>query len=473
MLRSLFAPRLLILLLVMLGGVFPPVSVCRASVFGEFTIRDEVELGRKFNMMIRASMPVIEDPEVTGYVQDLVDRIAAGMPPQPFELRTAVIRNGALNAFATAGGYVYVFSGLILHAEHEAELAGVLAHELAHVSQRHIAQSVEQSRLVGVGTLAGLLAGAFLGSKSGDAGNALMIGSLAAGQAAQLKYSREHEEEADQVGLKYLMDAHFPPGGLVQAFKKIRRLSWLGGSSIPSYLSTHPGVEERIGYLSDRIAGLPGTVQHPDVDERRFLRVREMVRARYSPAEAALAYYKTHDTTLMERLGRGIVFSRLNRIAEAAERFQSLVEVSGPRDPLLLREAGRFFFEYGSRDRAAMYLQQAVLKNPRDLMALFFYARILSEMGQESDAIRYFQEILYRLPDDGEVHYYLGRTLGKNGEVFRAHLHLCYAAIYRKDQAGLRFHLRKVKAMATSGDRQGLLEELEKIMSERKELERR
>ena len=104
LLRSLFAPRLLILLLVMLGGVFPPVSVCRASVFGEFTIRDEVELGRKFNMMIRASMPVIEDPEVTGYVQGLVDRIAAGMPPQPFELRTAVIRNGALNAFATAGG---------------------------------------------------------------------------------------------------------------------------------------------------------------------------------------------------------------------------------------------------------------------------------------------------------------------------------------------------------------------------------
>lgn len=457
---------------IMVAMILQPASLSYGSVLGEFTIRDEVELGRKFNLMIRSSMPMIEDSEVTGYVRDLVDRIAQGMPPQPFELRSAVIRNSALNAFATAGGYVYVFSGLILNAEHEAELAGVVAHELAHVSQRHIAQSIEKSRLVGIGTLAGLLAGAFLGSKSGDAGNALMIGSLAAGQAAQLKYSREHEEEADQVGLRYLMDARFPPGGLVDAFQKIRRKSWLGGSSIPSYLSTHPGVDERIGYLSDHIARLPSALQHPRVNEERFLRVRELVRARYSTAEGALAWYETHESTDLERMGRAIVLSRLNRIGEAEELFQNLVAGPARKDPLILREAGRFFFEFGSRDEAARYLQQAVVRNPSDLMALFFYARILSEMGQEDAAAGYFRDILKRLPDDWEVHYYLGRTLGQSGDVFQAHLHLCYAALYRKDQTKVSFHLKKARAMADSESRRGLLEELEKTMRERRELER-
>lgn len=457
--------------LVVLALLVQPAAFVRAGVLGDFTIRDEVELGRRFNMMIRSSMPVIEDPVVTGYVRDLVQRLARGMPPQPFRLQPTVIRNGALNAFATAGGYVYVFSGLILNVDSEAELAGVVAHELAHVSQRHIAQSIEQSQLAGLGTLAGLLAGAFLGSKSSEAGQAVMFGALASSRAAQLKYSREHEEEADQVGLQYLMEARYPPGGLVDAFQKIRRLSWLGGSSIPSYLSTHPGVEERIGYLSDRIEGLPEQVRSVDVDETRFRRVRELIRARYAPADEALPYYDTHAETVMERLGRAIVLGRLNRIAEAMEQFQRVLALDGRKDPLVLREAGRFFYEYGSQEQAAMYLQEAVLRAPDDLMALFFYARILSEMGRETEAAGYLRDVLHKLPDDGEVHYYLGRTLGKKGDVFQAHLHLCYAALYRREKSRLRFHLEKARRLADNEDRQGLLEELEKTIRERREVE--
>jgi predicted Zn-dependent protease len=463
---------LLLVPIIALVLLVSPRDVVRAGIFGDFTIRDEVELGRKFNMMIRSSMPMIEDPVVAGYVRDMVQRIARGMPPQPFALESAVIRNGALNAFATAGGYVYVFSGLILNADHEAELAGVVAHELAHVSQRHIARSIEQSQLAGLGTLAGMLAGAFLGAQSSEAGQAVMFGALASSRAAQLKYSREHEEEADQVGLHYLMEARYPPQGLVDAFQKIRRLSWLGGSSIPSYLSTHPGVEERIGYLADRIAGLPQRVRTPEVDESRFLRVRELVRARYSPAEDALPYYEVHETTVMEQLGKAIVLSRLNRISEAEEQFRTVLNAAGRGDPLILREAGRFFYEYGNLKQAAMYLQEAVIKAPHDLMAQFFYARILSEMGQEHEAVGYLQNILHKLPDDGEVHYYLGRTLGKTGSDFRAHLHLCYAALYRREQSRLRFHLQKARKLADSEDRQGLLEELEKTIQERKEMEK-
>jgi predicted Zn-dependent protease len=153
------------------------------------------------------------------------------------------------------------------------------------------------------------------------------------------------------------------------------------------------------------------------------------------------------------------------------EQFQRVLALDGRKDPLVLREAGRFFYEYGSQEQAAMYLQEAVLRAPDDLMALFFYARILSEMGRETEAAGYLRDVLHKLPDDGEVHYYLGRTLGKKGDVFQAHLHLCYAALYRREKSRLRFHLEKARRLADNEDRQGLLEELEKTIRERREVE--
>ena len=144
---------------------------------GEFTIKDEAKLGQKFKKLIRARFPIIEDPEVKGYVQKIVQRIERNMPPQPFPISIDVVNNNNMNAFATVAGYVVVFSGMILGVDNESELAAVLAHEMAHIAQRHVAKNIERSQLIGVGALLGVLAGVFVGSK--DAGEALVVGSLA------------------------------------------------------------------------------------------------------------------------------------------------------------------------------------------------------------------------------------------------------------------------------------------------------
>ena len=455
------------------------------AFLGEFTIKDEARLGQKFKKLIRARFPIIEDPEVKGYVQEIVQRIEKNMPPQPFAITIDVVNNNNMNAFATVAGYVVVFSGMILGVNDESELAAVLAHELAHISQRHVAKNIERSQLIGMGALLGVLAGVFVGSKS--ASDALVIGSLAGAKSAFLKYSRDDEREADQVGLNFLIKAGYNPEGMISAFEKIRKKKWLSGSNIPSYLSTHPGIEERIGYLQERIKRLEGqrakgkgqkawekkgaqNLHVVNTGQERLYRVQALLRARYTEPKTALAYFqKNKCRDCLSTLGEAIVLSRLNQIKAAEKVFAKALKCA-PHDSLFLREGGRFYYAFGKLDQAALYLQKAILLNPKDLIALFFYARVLSEKGDFDTAIRYLQKILKYLPEDAEVHENLAVVLGQKGDMFAAHLHLAYAKLYKNNKKQARFHLKKIKAMARTEEQKKKVKDFEKAYKERSEV---
>ena len=134
-----------------------------AFFFGGVGIKDEKEMGRKFDAMLRATLSVVEDPEVSLYVNKVVARLTAPMPPQPYTFKAAVILHNSLNAFAVPGGYVYVFTGLLMNLDREDELAGVLAHELAHVTQRHVASRLERAQYLTLGSLLLAIAGVAAG----------------------------------------------------------------------------------------------------------------------------------------------------------------------------------------------------------------------------------------------------------------------------------------------------------------------
>jgi len=463
----------LLALLTLLGPFPSGPNQAWAGLFGKFTIKDEVELGKKFSTLIRSKLPLAEDPEIVEYVEDVTKRLYEAMPPIPFNLETSVVRNNAMNAFAAPAGYVFVFTGLIHHLEHESEMAGVIAHELGHVSQRHIAHRIENMQLVSLGTLAGVVAGIFIGQGSdntGQAGQAMIAGSIAGGHSAMLKYSREDEREADQVGMNTLVAAGYPPSGLVGAFKKIRRQKWLGGGGMPAYLSTHPGIEERIGYLEDRIPRLPLKIQNRKDDDARFLRIQTLVRARYLDPETALPYFRGPEEgpSSLNYLGRGIVYARLHKVSLAGEAFKNALSLA-PNDPLILREAGRFHFKQGDLNLAGKYLQKAALLNPKDLMVLFYYARLLGEKGETGPAASYFERVLRKIPEDGQVHYHLGRLLGEAGHLFEAHLHLAYGALYGMDKKQTKFHQERARALAKTGEQKQKLEDFEKKFKERSE----
>lgn len=465
-LRGAFGGVLCCLLLFFLLFQCVVASKATASLkFGQFTISDEVELGRKFNILIRSRLPLVEDPEILAYTQGLLERLQRQMPPQPFPVTVGVVRNGSLNAFAGPAGHVFMYTGLFQHLENESEFAGVLAHELAHVSQRHIAARIEKSQWTSIATLLGVLAGAMLG---GDAGSALLYGSLAGGQSAILSYSRENEREADQVGMNYLVNAGFRPQGKIQAFETIRRLRWLGGST-PAYLSTHPGIDERILYLGNRVEQMPKHIRGREEDNRAYHRARMLVIARYVEPKKALAFFQREEfDQCLEALGRAIAFTRSNRMTEAQEAFGQALACA-PDDPLFLREAGAFFLLQGNFDVAAELLQKAVLRNPRDQMALYHYARTLVALGQLDQAIPLLQRILTQLPEQPTVHAYLGRLLGQKGHIFLAHLHLGYASIYTNDKKQADFHIQRAAENVRSDRDREDLERQKQVYVERAE----
>ncbi len=445
----------------------------RAGMFS-FDLKDERELGEKFNAIIRARMPLIEDTEINDYVTSVVDRIVRIMPPQPFSFNVAIVNNNAVNAFAGPAGYVFVFTGLMLSMEHESEMAGVLCHELAHVSQRHIAKRMGEIQALSIGQLVGVLAGVVLGQTTGnrDLGAALAVGSQAATAQAYLKYSRDDEREADQVGMNYLVAAGYPPRGLVEAFETMRKLRWMqGGGDIPTYLSTHPGLDERMSYLKDRLGKLPAAVQARKDDDTAFKRAQMLVRARYTDPKNAVSYFRKlgDKATCLDKLGLAIALSRsMEDVRQAKPAFEEALACGGG-DALVLRESGRFFLKIRDFVRAKALLEAALRANPRDIDANYEYGRMLAQEGNYKAAVSYLEQVRLRVPENGEIRATYGQVLGQAGDVFHAYLNLAYAAIYDNNPRQVKFQMDKAKAAAkTDADRRELakLEETFKKRSE-------
>jgi len=431
------------------------------------SIKDEQELGRKFSVLIRSRMPLVEDPEVVNYAREMTNKILAVVPPQPFTFHTDVLLSNAINAFAAPGGYVFVNTGLILGMENESEVAGVLAHEIAHVTQRHIASRMERSKAISILSVLGALAGAFLG---GEGGAGLMVGSMAAGTSAMLSYSRIDESDADQAGLVYLVRAGYPPMGMANAFKKIRQQQWsTGGGNIPTYLSTHPDVTTRISEISARVEQLPPEVKNIPEDNSRFRRVQTLIRARYTDASTAQRHFEQMPATdCLSLMGLGIVCERSNRTVQAADAFDRALACA-PNDALIWREAGRFHVTRGDPAKAAQYLDKALTMDPRDYMAIFFKARLYATTGRQKQALPLYEEVLRYVPEDSEVHYYYSRALGEAKETFRAWLHMAYSSLYNADQRRVETHRDRAAALASTPREKEALERFNARYEEHKE----
>lgn len=439
--------------------IFTFTNIGWSAFLGEFSLKKEAELGKKFKKIIRSQLTLIEDPEITSYVRDIVKKLSKQIPYYPFKIEVDVVQNNSLNAFATLAGYMVVYSGLITSVESDSELAGVLAHELAHLSQRHVAKNIENSQLVGLGSLATLLAGIFLGK--GEVSEALVVGSVAGAQSFMLKYTRENEREADQVGLNYLVKSGYNPWGMVEVFELIRKKRWLSRGSIPSYLSTHPQVEERISYLEDRLKRL-GIRPKQEKSERLKL-VQTLLKAKYEDPKLAFNFFKDNDC--YDFLGKAIILTRLNRFKEAESYFNRLKKCKD--NSVFKRETGVFYYRYGKLDLALLNLQQAVLLNPKDSLALFYYARALAEKGQRKEALTYFQESLESMPYSPEVREELGIFYGKQGNMFEAHLQLAYAYLFKKELDKFNFHYKRAKKLALTPLQKEQWEKLKKEYEQR------
>ena len=234
----------------------------------DFGIGTERKLGEQVMREIRRDPDYLDDPVLLEYIESLWQPLLAQARAngnigsdldQRFAWEPFLVRDRAINAFALPGGYVGVYLGLIALTASRDELASVLAHELSHVTQRHIARSIDNGRrqsLIGTAAMIlGVLAAAR--SNSVDAANALIVGGQAAAIQGQLNFSRDMEREADRIGFSLLTGAGFAPGGMAAMFEKLDQSSRLNDSGAFPYLRSHPLSSERIGEARARLGSSP------------------------------------------------------------------------------------------------------------------------------------------------------------------------------------------------------------------------
>ena len=256
------------------------------------TIKEEEDLSRQIMNVIFKYYERVDDPIVDEYINTLGNQLLAYLPDRIFDYDFYVIKADDFNAFAIPGGKIFVNSGLLNVMDDEDELAGILSHEIAHVYCRHISQRIEKSKKISIATVAGMAAGMLLGAAtgSGEVASAVTQGSAAAGKTAELAYSRENEIQADQIGLGFLNKAGYSAEGLLSILKKIRSKQWFGSEVVPTYLMTHPAVEDRIAYVDTWLATHPKKSKRASTTRnKKFERIHTLVLTRYGEEKTVLA----------------------------------------------------------------------------------------------------------------------------------------------------------------------------------------
>lgn len=226
--------------------------VAGGAAFVLISVKDEIRLGRETQATVRRQTPRVTEPEVASYVREIGRRLTAraGGPEYPYSFDVANYSD--LNAFALPGGPVWIHRGALQAARSESELAGVLAHEIAHIAQRHAAEQISGQVVanLGIGLLSALL-GNTGGAVTTQAAAELLTGGMF------LKFSRDDERDADRVGAQIMARAGWDPRGLLGFMEVLRVAQRRDPSSVDVFFSTHPAPDDRIMRLRTEIASLP------------------------------------------------------------------------------------------------------------------------------------------------------------------------------------------------------------------------
>jgi predicted Zn-dependent protease len=446
------------------------------------TIGEEEDLSAEMLRIIFKKLPVVDDPYVTGYVNRVGRRILSVMPEQPFRYRFYVVNQDMYNAFATPAGHIFIYSGLLEAMDGEDELAGILGHEIAHVYCRHISQKIELAKKVGWAQLAGIAAGILLGvaGGSGAAASGMMLGSAATGASTQLAFSRDNEMQADQLGLKFLADAGYGSEGLQKVLKKIRSKQWFSKEQIPTYMMTHPAIEDRIAYVGSWIEDHKGkTPPVQKTNPAEFERIQTRLIVEYNDASAELSrleqILQREPGNTLARYRYGLVLGRSNRTTEAIAELKAVL-ARNAFNPYMLRDLGKVYFMGGQLDAAFSALDSARSMIPEDPDTLFFLGRTQQELGRSAEAVALYTAVIQKTPDYRDAYYFLGQNLGQQGALADAHYYLGIYHLRARDfkTAATQFRqsLRNSDAPEKRERAERLLKQVEEeIKAEKKALE--
>lgn len=296
-----------------------------------FSPQEERELGLRIMREIRTDPSYLDDAEVAGYLTHLGNRLLLNSresrPDQEFEF--FAVKDPMINAFALPGGFMGFNTGLILTAQSESELAGVMAHEIAHVTQKHLARMIAGQRYSILTTLAAVALAVLASRTNQQAAQAVLIGSQARQIQSQLDFTRDHEKEADRIGLNILISAGLDPRGMSEFFERLQTAGRFRENGAPSYLRTHPITYERIADIDNRTHSLP---YRQVADSLDFQLVRAKLRAAMGTPGEAVEFFdsalreKRYSSETVERYGLISALLRDRKFLRADKELMQLYE---------------------------------------------------------------------------------------------------------------------------------------------------
>lgn len=386
----------------------------------------ERQLGQNWLRLYRSQVPTSSDPLLVDYVEQLIGRMLPYSQLENKQIELVLVENPTLNAFAVPGGIIGVHTGLLSYARTENQLAAVLAHELAHLSQRHYARQLEQQKNMTMpfytAMLASLVILATSNSHNNDAGMAALATTQAMALDAQLRFSRQNEQEADRIGFQTMMDAGLDPYAPAEMFEEMLR-GIRYGRRPPEFLLTHPVTESRVADARNRAMQYP---RKPFSDNMEFqlMRVRIRVDAEETP-QIAIKRFNNEikgDSQAVDASRYGLALAYM-----LASQFDNARDALAP---LLEKEPERLTYQIMVNDidvAAGRYqvaldsLTELLKKNPDSHPVRIRYAEALMKAGEHKRCAEVLERYSRQRPNDDYVWYLLAEVNGLAGNILGVH----------------------------------------------------
>ncbi len=380
---------------------------------------EEARYGRAIMRDIRNSGQVVEDPLVNEYINEIGSKVAAQTNDGDHDFTFFVVEDHRINAFALPGGFIGVHTGLLEATRSEDELAGVLAHEVAHVTQRHIARAIHASSRQSLLSTA-IMLGAMIAGAAGGSGDVIQAGmAVAQGTAAQqqINFTRSNEHEADRVGIAALADAGFDPYGMASFFEVMSRQdSRDPDERAPAFLMTHPVTTARIAEARDRARDYP-QIRSDDSISYGIAKIR-MIVDRFDTSTEAVVYFEKRPYQLqsdVERYGRLLAYLRDGSYWKALDIVEYLVE-QNPEVIAYHIALGETQVMLGRDAEALSTFEDAVELFPRNVPLVIAYGERLLELDQAETAHTILLDLLNNVPPTPDQARLIARAASEAGE---------------------------------------------------------
>lgn len=438
----------------------PPFSIADLPDIGEpadqsLSPADERRIGREVVGQLYRYQIVDEDAELQDYLVKMGDRLLAASNAPQTDIRIFTIADRRINAFALPGGYIGMNRGLLMAATTESEVAGVLAHEIAHVTQRHIARTQEGIGTASLATWAAVLLAIIAGSADPD----VVLGALSVGgainQQRAVNYTRSHELEADRLGIQTLSAAGYNPYGVVNFFSTLEQQTRLYGSGVPEILRTHPLNTRRISEARARADNMP-PVENEDNQDFELMQARARVLSQARPSES-LDYFgqltRARDPKLAHYYGLALAQVRAGQPEQALETLKPLMEEHPRNLNLMLAQAEAQRAARHTKDAFATY-QRAVTLYPRSGAATLEYASWLIDQGEPVEARRLLLRHEQALRDHVRALRLLADAAEMTGDHAESAFQMANYHFARGDAGTALAHLDAGLRIATLGDQE-------------------